>query len=82
MLNKALIKSGVENKLMASPKKKLDIQTLSLFLTLAILTGVFVLGLKWVLLTPDSRTPATADMKAPAAADALVSPLAPVESKK
>jgi len=59
MLNKALIKCGDENRFMALPKKKPDFQTLSLFLTLAILTGLFVLGLKWVLLTPDSRVPAT-----------------------
>jgi hypothetical protein len=58
MLSKALIKCGDENELMATPKKKLDFQTLSLFLTLAILTGFFVFGLKWVLLTPDARVPA------------------------
>ncbi len=46
---------------MASLKKKLDFQTLSLFLTLAILTGLFVLGLKWVLLTPESRNPAAVE---------------------
>ncbi len=36
--------------------KKLDFQTLSLFVTLAVLTGFFVLGLKWVFLTPEAAT--------------------------
>ena len=66
MLNRVFRQCGVENELMASPKKKPDFQTLSLFLTLAILTGVFVMGLKWILLTPDSRTPATVDSPATA----------------
>jgi hypothetical protein len=57
MLNRALISCGVEKKNMATEKKKPDFQTLSLFLTLAILTGLFVFGLKWVLLTPDSARP-------------------------
>jgi hypothetical protein len=59
MLNKALIESGVQTNFMAAPKKKPDLQTLSLFLTLAILTGLFALGLRWVLLAPDARQPAT-----------------------
>jgi hypothetical protein len=59
MLNRAFVQSGVEIKFMGLQKKKPDFQTLSLFLTLAILTGFFVFGLKWILLTPDSRTPAT-----------------------
>jgi hypothetical protein len=61
MLYEAWNQFGVENKLMASPKKKPDFQTLSLFLTLAVLTGLFVMGLKWVLLTPDQRAPATVE---------------------
>jgi hypothetical protein len=61
MLYRGLIQFGVENKLMASPKKKPDFQTLSLFLTLAILTGLFVMGLKWVLLTPEQRAPAAVE---------------------
>lgn len=35
-----------------------DLQTASLFLILAVLTGLFVLGLKWVLLTPNMTNPA------------------------
>jgi hypothetical protein len=43
---------------MTPDQKKPDFQTISLFLTLAILTGFFVFGLKWILLTPESkRTP-------------------------
>lgn len=57
MLNRALTECGVEIKDMATQKKKPDFQTLSLFLTLAILTGLFVLGLKWALLTPTAARP-------------------------
>lgn len=34
-----------------------DYQTASLFLILAVLTGVFVLGVRWALLAPSSRLP-------------------------
>lgn len=35
-----------------------DLQTASLFLILALLTGLFVLGIKWALLTPNLPNPA------------------------
>jgi hypothetical protein len=63
MLNRASVQCGLESKFMGLQKKKPDFQTLSLFLTLAILTGFFLFGLKWILLTPDSRTPATIESK-------------------
>jgi len=57
MLNRGSGTWGVEILIMAQEKKKLDLQTLSLFLTLAVLTGFFVFGLKWAFLTPTAVRP-------------------------
>lgn len=42
--------SDMETK--KDPRKKNDLQTASLFLILALLTGLFVFGLKWALFAP------------------------------
>ncbi len=42
---------------MAIQRNKTDYQTLSLFITLAVLTLVFVFGVKWIVLTPAEAQP-------------------------
>ncbi len=42
---------------MTKNSRKPDFQTLSLFITLAVLTGMFLFGLKWGFMTPESINP-------------------------
>lgn len=44
---------------MAQSNRKTDYQTLSLFITLAVLTGLLAFGMKWVFLAPAAAVDST-----------------------